>query len=286
MIISQLLRQATNLLAQLEIDNPRLEAEILLAHALSRKRSELILQNKESVTSEQEFQFLQIVRRRLSHEPISYITGIREFWSLDFAVTKDTLIPRPETELIVEKAIEYAKSNDFLGQRILDLGTGSGNIAVSLAQELPCAVVYAADISPAAITIARQNAVRHGVLDRCHFFVSDWFGAVNPSVLYNIIVSNPPYISTHEKGLMAQETLKYEPASALFSAQNGLADIINLISGVMQFLAPDGLFLCEIGFSQAGKLPGILHTRFNEMAFWFEKDLAGIERILCIKKRR
>lgn len=282
--IFQLLGKAQKLLIYHNVDNPRLEAELLLAHALGCQRSDLILRSRQAVPKEQACHFWQSVKRRLSYEPIAYITGLKEFWSLDFQVTKDTLIPRPETELIIEKVVDYVQKNKLVNLKILDLGTGSGNIAVTLAHELPTAIVFATDISKKAINIACHNAQRHGVSERCHFFLSNWFDAIAHCEQFHLIVSNPPYISVEEKDLMAFETLNYEPASALFSGQKGLFDILRLVDRLPRFLAPEGLFLCEIGFSQAELLKNLLKSSFFDR-IWFERDMAGVERVLCIKNK-
>jgi len=260
-------------------EQPRADAEVLLAHTLGMGRVQLYLNHDKPLSPEELARFRGFIRRRASYEPAQYIIGKMEFWSLDFEVTPSVLIPRPETEVLVEKALEI--SGDKPGF-VLDLGTGSGAIAVALAHERRGIRVIAADKSKAAIEIARRNAERNTVADRVFFVVTDLFNAFESRPLFDLIVSNPPYVSDAELLDLAPEIANYEPRSALRGGgRSGLAVIQKILEGFHAHLKPNGSLLVEIGRGQAEILEqGILADWTGR--FEFIEDYSGIRRVLHI----
>jgi release factor glutamine methyltransferase len=262
------------------IEQPRADAEVLLAHALGVERIQLYLNYDKPLATEELARFRGFVRRRVAFEPTQYITGKQEFWSLEFRVTPAVLIPRPETEVLVEQALKITGDSPGL---ILDLGTGSGAIAVALAHERAAIRVVATDKSWAAVEAARLNAVRNGVADRVYFVVTDLFEALAPRPVFDIIVSNPPYVSDTEILDLAPEIANYEPASALRGGgRQGLALILKILEGFRAYLKPQGSFLMEIGQGQAE----ILQEEFSAGLmpnFEFIEDYSGIKRVLHIR---
>ncbi|MET0501122.1 MAG: peptide chain release factor N(5)-glutamine methyltransferase [Candidatus Binatia bacterium] len=231
------------------IENPGLDAEVLLRRALKMDRTELYLKVDEPLQLAEERQFQELLRRRAQREPVAYIIGQKEFWSLDFIVTSAVLIPRPETELLVEIALDCLKTRAAGGTpTIFDLGTGSGAIAVCLAKERPDADIWAGDISLSALEVARANALRHGVSDRIHWLPGDLF--VTPGGgkrLFDLIVSNPPYVRTGELAVLAPEIRQWEPLTALDGGLDGMDVYRRIIREAHNRLAPDGQIILEIG---------------------------------------
>ena len=261
-------------------EQPRADAEVLLAHALGVERIQLYLNYDKPLSTEELACFRGFVRRRAAFEPAQYITGKQEFWSLEFKVSPAVLIPRPETEMLVEKALEIAGDRPCL---VLDLGTGSGAIAVALAHERAAIRVIATDKSWAAVEVARLNAMRNGVADRIFFVVTDLFEAIAPRPVFDIIVSNPPYVSDTEILDLAPEIANYEPRSALRGGgKQGLALILKILERFRAYLKPQGSFLMEIGQGQAEileeELPADLTSRLE-----FIEDYSGIKRVLLIR---
>lgn len=250
----------------------RLEAEILLAHVLNVPRSYLYAYPEKKLTKEQEALFDSLITRRVTGEPLPYLTGHQAFWSLDFIVTKDTLIPRPETELLVETLLELFSADKKI---IADLGTGSGAIALSLAHERPSWEIHATDQSSAALTIAKQNAEKLNIKN-CLFHLGHWCDAL-PKIQFDAIVSNPPYIAENDIHLI-QGGLPFEPRSALVSGKEGLDAIAEIIVEAKQVLKPGGILLFEHGYQQAAivrellKVAGYRNTSSK-------CDLSGIERV-------
>ena len=249
--------------------NP-LETRILLGHALQFTRVQLITQSEHPLTAEQAQHLSTLYQRRLDGEPIAYITGEREFYGLSFHVTPDVLIPRPETELLVELALERLPHNGHL----LDLGTGSGAIAVAIAHTLPDVSVTALDVSAAALAIARQNAAAHGA--HVNFLQSDWYGALDGQS-FDVIVSNPPYIVNGDLHL-SQGDLRFEPLGALTDFGDGLGAYRRLIGDAANHLNAGGWLLMEHGYDQPALVRDMLVAQgFGEVQSW--TDLAGIERV-------
>lgn len=249
---------------------PALEARILASHAMHLSRVQLITRSEHVFTADEAERLSTLFRRRLQGEPIAYITGQREFYGLDFFVTPDVLIPRPETELLVELASEYLPQHG----RMLDMGTGSGAIAVAVAHQCPDAAITALDASPAALTIAQRNAQHHRAAVR--FLHSDWYAALDKQS-FDLIVSNPPYIQKDDTHL-SQGDLRFEPADALTDHGDGLSALRTIISGAMEHLTPGGWLLLEHGYDQAEAVRSLLNGQgFDQIQSW--QDLAGIERV-------
>lgn len=253
-----------------------LENRILLCHALGMTRVGLITQSERVLTDAEADALEALVERRMLGEPIAYIVGKREFYGLDFRVTAAVLIPRPDTELLVEKALEKLPAR----ARVLDMGTGSGAIAVSIAHTRRDAMVSALDVSTAALDIARGNAVTHSVPVR--FMHSDWFSALHGEE-FDVIVSNPPYIADGDVHL-SQGDLLFEPSGALTDGADGLSALRKITAGAQKHLHAGGWLLMEHGYDQAAQVRAMLEeTGYTDIASW--KDLAGIERVTGGRRR-
>jgi release factor glutamine methyltransferase len=231
-------------------DTPRLDAELIIAHALERPRSFLYTYPEQELAFELQELLFELLKRRSQGEPIAYITGNKEFWSLELTVTKDTLIPRPETEHLVEWALDNLPLSNAM---IADLGTGSGAIAIALASERPQWTLHATDASAAALNIAIDNA-RHHQLNNIEFYFGPWYSAL-PQRGYTAIISNPPYIAEDDPHL---DKLGFEPLSALMAHEQGLAAFKAIIQDAKQHLAPDGKLILEHGYNQAPVLVRLL----------------------------
>lgn len=270
------LRQGADVLgATLNLDprESRLEAQILLCHIMQQPRAYLAAHDRDLLPPEQAAAFNALLQRRLGGEPIAYILGKREFYSLDFKVTPAVLIPRPETELLVELALERLPADR--SALILDLGTGSGAVAVTLALHRPHAEVTAVDRSAAALEVARENMQRLGA-GNLKLFQSDWYSAL-VGQNFDLIVSNPPYIAAADPHL-AQGDVRFEPPAALASGADGLDDIRTIIHGATAHLKPGGWLLFEHGYDQAAVCRELLgQAGFEQVAS--AADLAGIERV-------
>ncbi len=259
---------------------PPLESRILLGHALGWRRTELITRSDEPLDGEQVARYQALVARRLAGEPVAQLVGVREFFGLDFEVTPDVLIPRPETELLVETAL--AAIDGLSRPRVLDLGTGTGAIAVAIASVRPDAQVWAVDRSAEALKVATRNAAR--LLDparpggRLQFARGDWYDIVDPTLRFDAIVSNPPYIASGDPHL-TEGDLRFEPRGALTDESDGLSAIRAIIAGApAHFAARGGVLWLEHGYDQAAAVRALLIAQgFN--AVRSEQDLAGIERI-------
>jgi release factor glutamine methyltransferase len=281
----KLMREAAEFLRQAGVPEARREAGSLLEYVVQRDRTFLLSHPEHVLTAEQEESFRQYAGRRASGEPLQYITGTQAFFGLDFEVTKDVLIPRPETELLVERALKLldtAAGKPF----ICDVGTGSGCIAIALLHENPSASAIGIDISEAAIQIAKRNAVRHHVIDRLTFVPSDGFSALtanqNP---FDLVVSNPPYVAGSAWDGLQREVRDHEPRVALVSGPDGLAMIQRLLIESGAFLKPGGYLLFEIGFDQ-GEIVQNLINRSTWNILDIQDDLQGIPRIVVLQKGR
>lgn len=246
----------------LPIEDARLEAEILLAFVLDVSRTWLFAHADDDIDAEHIDRYRALLAARAGGQPIAYLTGTREFWSLPLRVTPDTLIPRADTELLVEQALLHIPQSDIVD--ILDLGTGSGAIALALAHERPQARVVATDLSSAALAVARGNAQRLGI-GNIRFCESSWFRAIDPQH-FNVIVSNPPYIRASDHHL-GEGDLRCEPIGALASGEDGLDAIREIIGGARAYLKPDGWLLFEHGVDQAAEIRALLcKSGFVEIA--------------------
>ncbi|MEI6744433.1 MAG: peptide chain release factor N(5)-glutamine methyltransferase [Methylococcaceae bacterium] len=263
---------ATNNLATLS-DSPRLDAEVLLAFVLEKNRSYLRAWNDKKIDDSEVQRFDALISQRLKGVPIAYLTGTREFWSRDFIVSPDVLIPRPDTELLIELCLAQIPMNSTL--KILDLGTGSGAIAITLAAERPNTQIFAVDASSSALVVAQKNAHQHDC-QNIKFILSDWFSAV-PKIEFDLIISNPPYISANDEHL-SQGDVRFEPKSALIAADNGLSDIKKIAVEAINYLKPYGQLWFEHGYNQAQAVQHILKG-LNYFEIQTHQDLAGQPRV-------
>jgi len=250
-----------------------LDNRVLLCHALGVNRIALITQSERVLTAEESRRFNALVQRRLDGEPIAYIVGQREFFGLPFEVNDAVLIPRPDTELLVELTLDRLP----LKGRVLDMGTGSGAIAVSLAHTRKDADVTALDVSADALAVAQRNAANNGA--RVTFLQSDWYGALQgaKAATFDVIASNPPYIASGDRHL-SEGDLRYEPVGALTDHADGLSALRIIIAGAPQHLKPQGWLLMEHGYDQAAAVRALLtEAGYDEVQSW--RDLAGIERV-------
>lgn len=247
--IGGLLDWTAQFLAQKGVEFPRLDAEVLLAHALGCKRIDLYgLRHGETAEDAVRQKYRELIRRRLEGCPVAYLVGRKEFFSLEFEVTPAVLIPRPDTELVVMTCLELAKS--LAQPRIVDIGTGSGNLAVSVAKRHTGARVTAVDLGPDALAVAARNAERHGVTDRITFLVGDLFAPLTPGERFDFVLSNPPYIPHDEIGKLAPGVRDYEPHTALDGGPDGYAVLERLAAQAKERLIAGGYLIVEIGAPQ------------------------------------
>ena len=250
-----------------------LESRLLLAHVLGRDRAWIAAHGEAALTREQARAFDALVRRRHDGEPIAYLTGRREFFGLDLAITPDVLIPRPETELLVELTLAWLEPD--MPARVLDLGCGSGAVALAIAHERPRAAVLGADLSAAAVALARRNAERLGIANAT-FVQSDWFAGVTHQ-RFAVIVANPPYVAEGDPHL-AQGDLRYEPPAALSAGGDGLGALRTIVAAAPEYLAPGAALAVEHGHDQADVVRSLLSDA-GLMAIASARDLAGIPRV-------
>jgi len=278
--VLEALRQARRLLPPVS-DEPELEAELLLRHCLGVDRASLYRLLTAELSEEEQLRFRELVRRRLIHEPTAYIIGRKEFFSLDFEVTPEAIIPRPETELLVELAIEVAQENPSAqALHIADVGTGCGAIAVALAIALPEAKIAAVDSSAGALELAKRNARRHSVERRIRFISGDLLKTLNERV--NVIVANLPYVTTADWKALPPEIREHEPRLALDGGEDGLRVIERLLQQAPGRLTPSGVLLAEIGHNQGRAAKAAARTVFAQAAVKIVPDLAGRDRVLAV----
>jgi release factor glutamine methyltransferase len=258
----------------LDLTTARIEVQSLLQHVLCVQRANLLAHPEQILTESQQCDFDTLLESRLRGEPIAHLLGEREFFGLNLKVTPATLIPRPDTELIVELAL--ARISQAQPYRVLDMGTGSGAIALAIAKHKPNVEVVAVDASQDALAVAIENAQRLDI-SNVTFMQSDWFSTLDDGLCFELIVSNPPYISSGDIHL-SQGDLRFEPLSALASGVDGLDDIRRIISAAPQYLTSNGLLLLEHGYDQAESVRDLLIQR-GFMEVFSAKDLAGIERV-------
>jgi release factor glutamine methyltransferase len=278
-----IIRTARNF-AEQGIAAPRLDAECLLAHVLKADRLYLYRHPETHLTEEAVSTFQTLATRRLKSEPVAYLLGRKEFWSLVFEVNEQVLIPRPDTECLVEECLKACSAVPPGGFRILDLGTGSGAIGITLAYELPHAHVVATDISPGAIEVARRNARRNGVEQRMTFLAGHLFAPLSGK--FDIIISNPPYLSTREFQMLPAGVRGYEPASALLAGPEGTAFHAQIIAGCSEHLKEGGSLFLEIGSEQREQVEALLAAAnfFEEIRS--RRDYAGLDRAVMARKRK
>lgn len=269
--ITELLQDATQTIKH--SCTPRLDAEILLCQAIQCQRSRIYSHPQQYVNSRQLGFFHSLINRRQQGYPVAYLTGKKEFWSLTLAVNQNTLIPRPETECLVQAALEIIPDNRTF--KVLDLGTGSGAIAVAIAHERPNCNVTATDISSAGLAVARQNGANHW-LDNIKFLVSDWYQNIPPTK-FDMIISNPPYIARNDPRL-SQDNLRFEPTLALISGVGGMQAINTILASARDYLADDAYLFLEHGYKQKQPVRNaFLKNGFKEIVSL--KDLAALDRL-------
>ena len=289
-------QNAVQRLKEAEIPEPELEASLLLAHALKMQRTDLLLAGEEPINEDQLEIFKAYLSRRLAREPLAYIVGEKEFWSLDFKVTRDVLIPRPETEFLLEKTLDVLKSypgNKGQQIRILDLGTGSGVIAVVLALELEKAAVTAIDLSYNALKVARHNAKKHKVAERIDFINCNWFDGIAAETAFDVAISNPPYVGKEvfakpfgrPRGSLQPEVGKFEPRLALDGGERGLEEISRIAAELEKVLKPCGWFFMEMGADQQKEVAEIFRRSGAYDSIETFNDYAGLPRVFKARKR-
>ena len=285
--IIKLLQWATSYFKAHNIDSPRATGEILLAHALKCDRIALYLNFEQPLVGDELQAFKSLIQRRIQREPVAYILGVTEFWSLDLEVNRDVLIPRPETECLVEAALEHlSRHASFQSWRILDLGTGSGAIIIALAAQEPRHHYFASDRSLQAVRLAYRNAQRHNFDERIHYFNADWLTALNPKrSAFNMIVSNPPYIPSRLIEGLQPEIHRFEPMSALDGSHDGLKAFKEIIGAAHRHLEPDGVLLLEIGHDQCDAVYRLADASGHYKNFTCTNDYSGYNRVVQMEKK-
>lgn len=275
--LREVLRWGEQSLAQNALDSPRLDTEILLAHALGMTRAQLHAHPQSQLNLAELASYRQLIERRARREPVAYIVGHKEFYGLDLFVDQRVLIPRPETELLVEKAIEISQRRSV----VADVGTGSGAIAISLTVHLPQVLVYATDASPAALEVAARNCRRHGVEDRVRLLQGHLLEPLPEPV--DLIVANLPYVSQAELAQLPPEISRYEPREALDGGPDGLGCIRSLLAQVGVHLKPRGIVLLEIGATQAAAVVALAERHFPAARVEIVRDYAGLDRAVIVR---
>ncbi len=280
--IKALLAWTTDYLAKKGIENPRTDAQLLLAHVLGCKKVDLLVNYDQQPAEADRSRFKELIQRRIGGWPVAYLVGARDFYSLTFAVTPAVLIPRPDTETLVLEALTILKP--LKEPTVLELGTGSGCIAVSIAHQKKDARVIAGDISPDALDVARQNANRNGVADRITFVQGDLFAPVPAGSVFDLVVSNPPYIAHNEFPSLPADVRDHEPRVALDGGPDGLTYYRRIAAEVAPFLKPGGHLLLEIGSTQDADVRAILAEQPALAVGPTLKDLAGHHRVVTARK--
>jgi release factor glutamine methyltransferase len=298
-IVRSLLKQGIGRLREANVPSFTLAAELLLLHVANRDRAWLYAHPEEILSAEIANRFFSLIQRRANGEPTQHLTGMQEFWGLEFEVTPDVLIPRPETEHLIEVALDRLALRELRAGRpprltgngltLVDVGTGSGCIAIALAKELPGATVYATDISAAALDVARRNAARHGFSDHIHFLESDLLKGFSPlatshsPLSFDLIVCNPPYIGQRDAESLPREVRDHEPPAALFAGEEGYELYGALIPQAARHLKPGGLLVLELGYNSLPAVQPLL-----DPSHWTNlgvtNDLAGIPRVLAAER--
>ena len=279
--ISNAILEGAEVLCAAGVPEARRESGSLLAHLIGRDRTFIVTHADEPLEAATLEAYRKLIGRRAAGEPLQYLTGHQEFFKLDFEVSPDVLIPRPETELVVEIALELLKGN--FDPFIADIGTGSGCVAISLLHELRDAQAIATDISPLALQIAQRNANRHGVAERMTLIESDCFAKVNPDRLFSLIASNPPYIRDDEMETLQRE-VGSEPRAALAGGPDGLGVVRRLLREASPFLHPGGHFVFEIGLGQNALVDQMVNRKVWELTE-VRPDLQGIARTVVLRKK-
>ncbi len=284
--LRQALLSGVQRLSRAGIDTARLDAEVMLGHVLALTTEQLLSMADMPLTGEQTQRYEATLRRRLEREPVAYITGQQEFWSLNFQVTPDVLIPRPETERLVEIALTVATGLlHATSMRILEIGTGSGAVAVSLAKELASAELWATDVSTNALTIARGNAARNGVSEKMKFLCGDLFEPIEAEAgKFALIVANPPYIRGDEIACLAQEVSRWEPRTALDGGADGFDFYRRIANQAWPNLISDGAVVLEIGADTGDAVAKLFNGTGRYASAKIFQDYAGRDRVIVAQK--
>ncbi|MBW1850182.1 MAG: peptide chain release factor N(5)-glutamine methyltransferase [Deltaproteobacteria bacterium] len=288
--IGELLKVTSDYLKKKQIESPRLTSEVLLSHQLNISRIAIYLNLDQPLNESEISGYRELIRRRLLREPVQYITGVQEFWSLDFKVDPKVLIPRPESEILIEQAIaliETTTAPEDHTHKILDMGTGCGALAIALAKEIQKSQIWATDLSQGAVDIARHNAEKHGVLDKIEFSQGNlWQPLMDKGVTFDLIVSNPPYVNAEEYNNLPPEVRDHEPKLALDGGEGGIYYIQKIIEGSPDFLDPGGWLLLEMSPDQTFKALEILEATdaFENMSQI--KDYSHRYRAVCAQKAK
>lgn len=279
--ILKILKWTTAFFKSKVIDSPRLTAEILLAYVLGINRIDLYLRFDQPLTRQELTAFRKAIQRRVRREPVAYITGIREFWGIDFNVTPDVLIPRPETEFLVEESMKLIPEDSPPGQfRVFDLGTGSGAVIVALAVNRTGPIYVASDISPESISVARKNAFRHHLECNICFFAGELFTPLDPlGSKFDLVVSNPPYIPSAQIALLAPEVSRYEPLRALDGGPDGLDIIRKIVKTAPAYMKNNAILMVEIGYDQKNPMSEIVQADGRYADLVYIRDYSGHDRL-------
>jgi len=262
--VLEVIQRSTEFLKNKGVDSPRLQTELLLAHLLNLPRMQLYLNFERKLSQTELDSFRELIKRRSQREPLQHIVGSTSFCGLELAVNRDVLIPRPETELLAEQGWNFLKQLSAPSSRpstALDLGTGSGCLAIALAVHCPEAKIFATDISPEALDLARQNAARHNVLERLEFLLGDAFTAFTSPEAFDLIISNPPYIPSSEIPSLQVEVRDYDPRQALDGGPDGLVFYRRIAAETARFLQPGGKIMLEFGDGQAPSIREIFESQ-------------------------
>jgi release factor glutamine methyltransferase len=268
------------------VDSPRLSAEMLLAHILGTKRIDLYVKFDQPVEEARLAPLREFVKRCGQHEPLAYLIGKTEFYSMEFAITPDCLIPRPETEMLVQRAVEFLRLKESR-QRMLDLCTGSGCVAVAVAKNHPAADIVATDISDAALAVAARNVEKHKLTERVKLLCGDLFDAILTGLdvtQFDLITANPPYVSSAEYEKLARNVKDYEPKIALLAGTDGLDVYMRIVGGVDRFLKPGAALMMEIGYRQAVPIRKLLEATGIFSRVTVEKDFSNNDRVVTAVK--
>ncbi|MHC2067422.1 peptide chain release factor N(5)-glutamine methyltransferase [Bremerella sp. T1] len=283
--IGRLLNWTTEYLESKGSEEARLEAQLLLGHALKCPRIQLYARFEEVVDEEKRGAFRELVKQRAAGKPVAYVLGTSEFYSMEFAVTPDVLIPRPETEHLVIETLDLLKPRSGGdGMHVLEIGTGSGIISVTVAKQAPKVHVTATDISEKALAVAKQNAEKHGTADRIEFVCGDLFAAVPDGALFDVIVSNPPYIAQSERSMMDASVIAHEPHIALFAEEEGTAILRRILEEAPAYLKPGGTILLEFSPMIAKRVAQMAEATGSYTGVSIGKDLAKHDRYLVAKR--
>ena len=278
MTVKQLLQTGIVMLEKNNIENPIMHARILLENTLQVNREYIVVNDKEVVNKIKESNYLENINRLINGEPIQYITNYQEFMELDFYVDENVLIPRADTEILVEEAINFIRKNKKKNLKVLDMCTGSGAIAISIAKNIESVKVYAVDLSEKALEVAQRNALQNSVLDKCEFIKSDMFENIKER--FDVIISNPPYIRKKDIENLDVNVQK-EPLMALDGGEDGLDFYRILIDNAYKFLEKDGLLFLEIGYDQKEEVMSLFKESYKYKDIYSKKDLSGNDRIIC-----